>query len=589
MYKTKKPITSRHTRATAACANTVVIALPALLAALTGCASRPEIATASPLPMLVPRVACASLAGLSISAPAIGLPTRGAQVSSATLVAQSAARTDPATGVVTHALPEYCKVLGDILPVNPNAPSIKFQVNVPTRWNQKTIQIGGGGLNGSIPANLAAIGKNGSPVSAAHPPDAAYPLAKGYASFGGDSGHQGGAADWMLNDEAWINYGYASLKKTHDAAVAVIQALYKEGPKVSYFMGTSNGGREALEVAQRFPADYDGVVAHVPLIGWTAHAIAKTLSAKAQVGGGWISPDKAKVIGAEVVRQCDGLDGIVDGVISNYLACNALFDPQRSVTPYGRIRCEGGTDTGATCMSDTQIATVNKMHDTIEFGFELANGLSTSPGYGVGRESETAWLNLAIQPGLPAEPSLAGPATILKYGFLKEPKFNVLNFSIANYKEKIQAASRIVDASNPDLSKFFERGGRLIIKSSSSDYSVNPRAISRYYDTVVAKFGQALVDAHLRYYVLANAGHSGTGASATTGEPIPHYVDMIKMMTDWVEQDITPPDAPVVRAMSATPPYAVSATKPMCRYPLYPRYAGGGDPKRVESYVCAAP
>lgn len=560
--------------------------LPGALAAVTGCASHTNLA--SPDAMMTPRVACASLTGRAIPASAIALPTRGVTLTAATLVPAAAATTDPVTGALTHALPEYCKLLGDIHPVDAKAPLIKFQLNVPTRWNQKALQVGGGGLNGSIPVNLAAIGKSGSPVSAAHPPDAASPLAKGYASFGGDSGHQGDAGDWALNDEAWTNFGHAALKKTHDAAFAVIEALYGSRPKLSYFMGTSQGGREALEVTQRYPADYDGVVATVPLIGYSSHVIAKTLYATAQTGAGWISPQKAKLIGTEVLRQCDALDGIADGVVSHYMACNALFDPAVAAAPYGRIRCEGGADTGPSCLSDAQIATANRMHASLDFGFELANGLTSFPGYGTGREG-TAWLNITPQPGLPARPNLGQPGTTLQYGILKDPALNLLDFSIAPHRDKIQAASRLLDSTNPDLSKFFQRGGRLIVKSSASDYAVNPRALGRYYDTVVSRFGQAKVDAHLRYYVLPNAGHSGDGASATTGEPIPHYVDMFAMVTDWVERGITPPDAPVLRAMGAAPPFTVNATKPMCRYPLYPRHAGNGDPKRADSYVCTAP
>ena len=176
----------------------------------------------------------------------------------------------------------------------------------------------------------------------------------GYAMYGGDSGHQdpGTTATWALNQEAWLNFGHASLKKTHDAAFAIIQTLYGSRPRVSYFMGQSQGGREAMEVAQRYPEDYDGVVATSPLIGYSSHVIHKTLLATTQTGAGWIPPAKQAAIGAEVIRQCDSLDGLTDGVINNYLRCNALFDPQKTAAPYAAIRCAGGADTGNTCVSD---------------------------------------------------------------------------------------------------------------------------------------------------------------------------------------------------------------------------------------------
>lgn len=564
------------------------LVLTTSLVLLSGCAVPPVQPQAGAAVALQPRVPCASLAGLQIPASAIALPTRGAVLASAETVPAAAARTHLQTGAVTLSLPEHCKLLGDILSVDPAAPPIKFQLNVPTAWNRKVIQVGGGGLNGAIPANLAVIGPTGSPVSMAQPPDAPYPMSKGYAMFGGDSGHQGQGTDWALNDEAWLNFGHAALKKTHDAAFAVVRVLYGAAPERSYFMGQSQGGREALEVAQRYPADYDGVVATAPLIGYTAHVVAKTVYATLQTGAGWLSAEKAKAIGAEVVRQCDALDGLADGVISHYMACNARFaDAARTTAALQRLRCEGGADTGASCLSDAQIATVAAMHEPTRFGFELANGLAEFPGYGTGREG-VAWLNLNPRPGLPQRPNLGQPGITVQYGILKDPGFNLLNFRIVEHRERIVAASRLIDSTNPDLGAFFAHGGKLIVKSNSADYSVNPRTLARYVEAVVARHGRERVDQHLRYYVLPHAGHGGDGASATTGEPIPQYVNLITMMTDWVERGIVPPDAPVLSAKSRQPPYAVTATRPMCRYPLYPRYDGRGDLKRAESFVCRA-
>lgn len=552
---------------------------------LAGCASPPAEPGASAPAQ--PRVACATLQGATIAASAIGLPTRGARLSSAQLVAATPAKTDAATGAVTHALPEYCKVLGEIDPMDPRAPVIQFQLNIPTAWNGGVMQIGGGGLNGSIPANLAVVAASGSPVSAAMPPDVPYPLSRGYAMFGGDSGHQGNAGDWALNDESWLNFAHAGLKKTHDAAFAVIERLYGQRPRRTYFMGSSQGGREALEVAQRYPQDYDGVMATVPLIGYSAHVIAKTLYATVQTGDGWISPDAARLIAAEVVRQCDALDGLTDGIVANYRACNALFAAARGAQPYQRIRCaDGATPTGtATCLGDAQIATAIRMRSPTGFGFELANGISTFPPYGTGRE-HSGWLNITPQPKRPARPNLGQPGTTVQYGILKDPQPNLLDFTIAANRERIVAASALIDSTNPDLSRFFARGGRLIVKSGSSDYSVNPQIMAQYYETVVGRFGQPQVDRHIRYYVLPNTGHSGTGESFTTGTPIPSRIDMIGLLTDWVEKGVVPPDAPVLSTMATTPPYAVSATRPMCRYPLYPRYQGSGDPAQAASYRC---
>jgi pimeloyl-ACP methyl ester carboxylesterase len=539
----------------------------------------------SALPTMAPIASCAALAGRSFPSSAIDLPTSGMTVTSAEVVA--AAPESVGATSVTRALPEYCRILGSIQPVDAAAPPIKFQLNMPTRWNQKTIQVGGGGLNGSIPANLAAIGASGSPISGAFPPDAPYPLSGGYGMFGGDSGHQDPStnAQWALNDEAWLNFGHASLKKTHDAAFAVIQALYGAKPKVSYFMGQSQGGREAMEVAQRYPEDYDGVVATSPLIGYTAHVVHKTLLATVQTGGGWIAPGKQAAVGAEVLRQCDALDGLTDGVIANYLACAARFDPLKVPQPYAAIRCAGGADTGDTCVSDAQIATLNQMHEPTRFGFELANGWSEFPGYELGRESQGGWLNITPQPSRAAQPALGQPGATMSYGILKDPSFNLVNFSVAAFKDRLVASSALIDTMNPDLSRFFARGGRLIIKAQGSDYSSNPHTVMRYYDKLVERFGQGTVDRHVRFYMLPNGDHGGAVQSLPSRAAQPQYVDLIAMSMDWVEKDVTPPDAPVLSAKQTVPPYTVSATRPMCRYPAYPRFVGG-DPAQAASFRC---
>lgn len=538
-------------------------------------------------PLLTPRIACADLAGLALPASAIALPTSGARITAATLVAATPEVVGSTS--VTRALPEYCEILGNIDPVDPEAPPIAFQLNVPTHWGRKTIQVGGGGLNGSIPRNLSTIVPNGSPTGAAFPPDADYPLLDGYAMFGGDSGHPdpGTTATWALNAEAWKNFGHASLKKTHDAAFAVLRLMYGHKPKISYFMGQSQGGREALEVAQRYPRDYDGIVATSPLIGYSAHVIHKTLLATVQTGGGWIPSAKTAAIAAEVLRQCDALDGVADGIVSNYRACTARFDPRQVSHPYAAIRCPLGDDSGNGCVSDAQIATLNQMHAPTAFGFELANGWTEFPGYGVGREGQSGWLNINPKPSTSTQPALGQPGATVSYGILKDPSFNLANFAITPFQDRIQAASALIDSTDPDLSAFFAHGGRLIIKSQSSDYNSNPRTVMRYYDALVERLGQRRVDRHVRFYVLPGGDHGGAGQSVTTGEVLPQYIDLVRLSTDWVENDIVPPDAPVLSNKLRVPPYTVLSSKPMCRYPLYPRYIGG-DPKAAGSYQCLA-
>ena len=227
-------------RAVAAAAVVVVLLThtPSALAQ----ARRPSAAT--------PPQQCAALQGIAIPREHIGLPTSGAVVIAASIV--------PA-GDAGNVNGEFCRVLGAIHPVDPTAPPIRFQVNLPTTWNGKALQMGGGGYNGSV-----VTGLNGAPNQIASAPT---PLAQGYVTLGSDSGHEGGGGfdgSFALNDEALANFGHLQVKKTHDVAMHLVKTRYGSLPRRSYFAGGSQGGHEALIAAQKYPADYDGVIAQYP-------------------------------------------------------------------------------------------------------------------------------------------------------------------------------------------------------------------------------------------------------------------------------------------------------------------------------------
>jgi len=299
---------------------------------------------------------CEGLNGLEIPATSIGLPTTGGLVTSATLV--------PATGPGSVGI-EYCKVLGEIYPVDPTAPDIKFQVDLPTSWNNKAMAFGGGGFDGSIPAVGGNVGFG--------PADKPTPLQRGYATFGSDSGHQAnilGSQDcsFALNDEALRNFTVEAPKKTHDAAVYIIKYYYGQKPKKMYFMGGSTGGREALAAIQRWPHDWDGAIALYP--AWNDMGALlqgqRIMRAMAEPGA-YPNQAKRKVIYDAAMAVCDELDGVADGIISNQRECNEIFDPDV-------VRCEGGEDTGDACLSDAQIEALNIYNTPAYFHFHMASG-----------------------------------------------------------------------------------------------------------------------------------------------------------------------------------------------------------------------
>ncbi len=556
---------------------------------LCGLALLIAIASAQPKTALsktiMPKEACTSLQGQKIAVGSIGLPTTGASISSTVLVPAAGEQVN--ANQVVLAIPEYCKVTGIITPVDPQAPNINFQVNLPTSWKGKIMQLGGSGLNGSIPVALTT-GMQWGPESI--PPNAPYALSRGFVTYGSDSGHSNGGrgavprADWMLNPEALTNFAYAQTKKTHDVAQVLTKTFYGVAPRHSYYMGSSQGGREALMVVQRFPQDYDGVFSQVPVfpqIYW--NMLDEVVRTQAQAGDAWIPRTKVPVIGREVLRQCDALDGLADGLVSNYVACNNRFDPTIFPNPFAAIRCPGGIDTGDTCLSDAQIGAVNKLHSAVEFGFPLAHGWTSMPGWTTGGELPNNWKLV---------PSAPTPATTLSGSLaslvVSDPSVALLSFKPADYRARLQELSALLDASNPDISAFRRRGGKLILKVNTTDYTANPKWSYAYYQKVVDLMGQANVDQFMRFYVGVGIFHNrNVGTNPLTNEIVPSFVDFIGMLEDWVENGKTPPDAPILNAMDPTPPFKVNASLPMCRYPLYPRYRGKGDPKRAESFVCA--
>ncbi len=529
-----------------------------------------------------PKVECASMKGKTIAAKAIGLRTGGA------VIREAVASTNP----------DACTITGAIAPVDPKAPEIQFRVAVPAVWNQKSWHLGGGGNNGVIPMLAGFRG-----IGAA--PDAPTLLSRGFALYGSDSGHQnppmarGQAPDpaamaaanaWIVNEESWRNFAYEQLKKTHDAAYAVLKMMYGVTPKVSYFAGTSQGGREALMAATRYARDYDGVIAAVPLAYFGGLLIDPTVKGVAQLKpGAWVPPAKANAIRDEILRQCDALDGLEDGVISNYMACNQRMDPAQTPNPLGAIRCAGGADTGNDCLSDAQMATVNSFHAAVNFGYPLANGESDWPGWGTGLEGAFGWLLSNTQPDVKQAAAFnAGIGAAAQRGRLGgSQEFNLLTFDFARLKPQIQANSDLLDV-REDWSGWLKRKGKLIIITANSDYIANPRAMMRLYDRVVARHGKAAVDQSVRLYVMPNAGHGLSGASAR-GVPLPQFHDLTTHLQDWVERGTAPPEPVILVRRDMKQPGPVLGSRPLCRYPQYPKYKGAGDANLADSYECVAP
>lgn len=498
--------------------------------------------------------------------------------------------------------PAYCAVDGSMAPVDrgPSAKPILFRVALPASWSRRAAQLGGGGTNGVIP-NLTGE-----------------PLQRGFATYGSDSGHQNpppgprgappnpAAADWWLNDEAVRNFGYMQMKKTHDAAMVILQRMYGERPRYNYYIGNSQGGREALTVAQRYPADYDGILATVPVVSLSSLQVAPVrIRIQEKPEANWITPAKVNAIRGEFMRQCDKLDGLTDGIINNYMACRSIFDVSQGPAnrqPWAAKRCPNNIDpnpadtTSNACLTDGQISTLQLTYSRYLFKSALANGAMS---FGMWLPNTDPAGNGLISTGrlrgqagagsnapLYAHISVAG----LTAGLMRDTNANPLDLveTDAAIMRRRHELSEILDSANPDLTAFNRRQGKMIVINGTNDTLASPGAQLDYYQSVIDKMGQSAVDQFARFFVIPQTGHGLNGTNYSVdgdgktipAAAIPNTFSRLSVLMDWVEKKIAPGKSLIVTAGEKS--------LPLCSYPAYPKYVTGPSGS-ASSYVCAAP
>src|SRR5262245_57456004 len=539
--------------------------------------------------------------GATILPAAIGEPVRGVTLSAPSWV-------EAANGIAAH-----CRVNGSIAPMDTHSTArpINFSVVLPAAWSGRAAQLGGGGMNGFVP-NLTGGGPGASGPSL---------LDRGFATYGSDSGHQAafggprggprGAAppgvnlsdDWALNDETIKNLGYMQMKKTHDAAMVIIERAYGQRPRFNYYIGTSQGGREALTVAQRYPADYNGIAANVPIVGFSSLMLAPELiRIHEKPRANWVTPAKVNAIRGEFMRQCDGLDGLSDGIINNYMACRNIFDVTqgaRGRKPWAGKRCPNNVDPNPedmsekACLTDGQISTLQFTYARYSFAAPLAHGAKTFGMWLPNTDPSGSGLILNArfrgQEGAPESAPMHSHLGVLGVtGFLmKNLSANPLDYVEGGPLDKRrQELSAILDGTNPDLSAFQKRGGKMLVTIGTNDTLASPGAQLDYYQSVLDKMGRATVDAFARFFVMPQTGHGLSGTNyAVDGEgrtipslPVPNRYDQVGLLFDWVENNKAP-------GMSVTVT-AGEKSLPLCSYPTYPRYTGG-PAGAASSYECA--
>jgi feruloyl esterase len=478
---------------------------------------------------------------------------------------------------VTPATPSFCRVLGRIGAADPSAPPIRFQLNLPLQWNGRSVQYGGGGFNGVL---ISAVG-----LPPAAPLDSASPLAQGFATYGTDSGHETKPGEppqlFAANDEAFVNFAHASYKKVRDVAVMLLERTYGARPEKLYFVGTSEGGREGLTMAQRYPNDFDGIFSRVPVINWAGLQHAGAKAGLATMGEGWLRPAQVKLVHDAVLAACDAQDGVADGLVADAEGCKARFD-------ISKLLCTAGS-AGDQCLSEAQVNAVKTLHAPYRFPWPLANGMQEYPGWGVSGEATPAfgptggWSSWWLGSAPPALPVLPANGIAWIYGaggmqhvFARDPNLDVRKYKPEDFAARVREVSELMDSTNPDLTAFKAHGGKLIMLEHMADYAQSPYAGIGYFLSVQKRMGEAAVADFARLYAAPGVDHVGSGAPAN--------VDMLAVLVDWVERGRAPGDL-VVTEQKAALPITVERALPLCQWPAWPNYKQG-DPKVAASFAC---
>lgn len=462
-------------------------------------------------------------------------------------------------------VPAFCRVTGVIKPTSDS--NIQFEVWMPTAgWNGKLQGIGNGGFAGSIPYGALSL-----------------PIARGYSIATTDTGHVGGDASWALaHPEKVVDFGHRAIHETAVKAKAILRAFYGEGPLHSYFSSCSNGGRQALMEAQRYPEDYDGIIAGAPANFWTHLLAAAAWNVQVlNAAGGYIPASKLKAIEAAALAACDARDGLVDGVIDVPTKCG--FDP-------ATLLCQGSESDS--CLTEPQVAALKKIYT----GPRNSQGEQVFPGYPPGSETGPGGWGLWITGAKPGGSLLSFfSSQYFRNMVFEDASWDPNSFNLdRDVKLADEKTGQILNATDPNLTAFQQRGGKLILYHGWNDAAIPAENTINYYRSVVARLGQRDADRFVRLYLVPGMQHCADGPGPNSfGQAGPSIRadaehDISLALERWVEKGVAP--GPIIAAKRAPDPAkGVVRTRPLCPYPQVARWKGTGSIDDAANFVCVTP
>lgn len=461
------------------------------------------------------------------------------------------------------AVPAHCRITGML------APEIAFEVSLPARWNGRFYMIGNGGLAGESLEDPFRTSQR----------DRALQLGFAFAqtNTGHDAGKEPGGTFILSNPQKAMDYAYWAVHVTATTAKALTAQYYARPITRSYWNSCSNGGRQGLIEAQRYPQDFDGLVVNAPWVDQTGYTVGSLWNQRA-VSGAHLTPAKLELLARHVMAKCDAIDGLEDGLIDDPRKCS--FDAHRDVP-----LCTAGTDSDA-CLTPAQADAVMKVYSGPQ-----SHGRTLFPGYMPGSEAvvrpavgkappASAWMNfiVAAQPDhVPADFNLA--ENTMRYLVFTPPRpdYDYRTFDFDRDMHLLDSWGKQVNATDTDLTKFRARGGKLLMTYGWSDQVLEPLMGVSYYEHAVARNGPGTRD-FFRLFMVPGMNHCSGGTGTD-------QFDSMTAMIDWVEKGRAPDVLQAARVLEKK----VVRTRPLCPYPEVARYRGQGSIDAAENFRCVAP
>jgi len=462
----------------------------------------------------------------------------------------------------------HCKVAGVI------GPEIHFELLLPEKWNGKFVMGGGGGFVGSVINTSLMLGS----------------LQAGYATVGTDTGHKGHPLDasWAHNNlERLVNFGHQAVHRTTVTAKALTEAFYRNEISRSYFTGCSRGGGQALMETQRYPEDFDGIVAGAPAYNWPMLGAMATQINQVMypdpndIEAAVVGPKEQELIESSYLEMCDEQDGIKDGILN---------DPRRCKFDVATLLCK--SEKNDSCLSKEQLAAVKTIYD----GPKDGKGNAMFYGFPFGGETALGGWPRWLTGGLKFQADLdefqggvdvggfQAPTTpsahysfgngIMKYFVYNDPEWTYKNYDFDTFRKDAELVAATLNATNPDLSAFRKRGGKLMMYTGWSDAAISALATIGYYEDVIAHDKTAAND--VRLFMMPGVEHC-------FGGPGPSWVNWLDELDRWVETGVAPDQITVYYVDEKMQP---AGSRLLCAYPQTAEYDGKGNPRDVSSFSC---